>query len=264
MLGLGASYKANKSLELYANFSQNYRSVTFSDISIINPAFAINPNITDEKGNTFDLGIRGKIKKLLSFDLNLFNISYQNRIGFVQKVDRYNSVKSERGNVGNARLYGIESIMDINLASLLKMDNTKYALTSFLNYSYINSEYISAEEVGVKGNKVEFVPTGNIKAGLMFGCKNFALNFQYSHVSQQFTDASNAVEGSISGVIGQIPAYDLVDFSMSYTLNRFKFEFGINNVFDEAYFTRRATGYPGPGIIPSPNQNTYFSTQFKF
>ena len=264
LLGLGTSYKANKSLELYANFSQNYRSVTFTDISIINPAFTINPNITDEKGNTFDLGIRGKIKKLLSFDLNLFNISYQNRIGFVQKVDRYNSVKSERGNVGNARLYGIESLMDINFASWLKMDNTKYALSSFLNYSYINSEYISTEKVGVKGNKVEFVPTDNLKAGLMFGYKNLALNFQYSHVSQQFTDASNAVEGSISGVIGQIPTYNLLDFSMSYTLNKFKFEFGVNNALNEAYFTRRATGYPGPGIIPSPNQNIYFSTQFKF
>jgi len=264
LFGLGASYKAKKSLEFYANFSQNYRSVTFTDISVINPAFSINPNITDEKGNTFDMGIRGKIKKSLSFDLNLFNISYQNRIGFIQKVDRFNSVKSERGNVGNARLYGIESLMDINLASWLKMDDAKYALTSFLNYSYINSEYISAEKVGIKGNKVEFVPTDNLKAGLMFGYKNIALNFQYSYVSQQFTDASNAVQGSISGVIGQIPTYDLIDFSMNYTLNKFKFEFGINNLLNEAYFTRRATGYPGPGIIPSPNQNLYLSTQYKF
>jgi Fe(3+) dicitrate transport protein len=254
----------NKSLEFYANFSQNYRSVTFTDISIINPAFSINPNITDEKGNTFDLGIRGKIKKILSFDLNLFNISYRNRIGFVQKVDRFNSVKSERGNVGNARLYGIESLIDINFVSWLKMDSTKYALSSFLNYSYINSEYISTEKSGIEGNKVEFVPTDNLKAGLMFGYKNLALNFQYSHVSQQFTDASNAVEGSISGVIGQIPTYNLLDFSMSYTLNKFKFEFGINNILNEAYFTRRANGYPGPGIIPSPNQNIYLSTQYKF
>ena len=264
LFGLGASYKVNKSLEFYANFSQNYRSVTFTDISIINPAFSINPNITDEKGNTFDLGIRGKIKKILSFDLNLFNISYRNRIGFVQKVDRFNSVKSERGNVGNARLYGIESLIDINFVSWLKMDSTKYALSSFLNYSYINSEYISTEKFGIEGNKVEFVPTDNLKAGLMFGYKNLALNFQYSHVSQQFTDASNAVEGSISGVIGQIPTYNLLDFSMSYTLNKFKFEFGINNILNEAYFTRRANGYPGPGIIPSPNQNIYLSTQYKF
>jgi Fe(3+) dicitrate transport protein len=62
LLGLGLSYK-NKDLELYTNFSQNFRSVTFADISIINPAYAINPNIDDEKGFTFDLGFRGNYRK---------------------------------------------------------------------------------------------------------------------------------------------------------------------------------------------------------
>ena len=40
-----------------------------------------------------------------------------------------------------------------------------------------------------------------------------------------------------------------------------KLEAGINNIFDEIYFTRRATGYPGPGIIPSPPRNTYLTLQ---
>ena len=41
LLGLGIGYKVNIDLDLYSNFSQNYRSVTFADISIINPAYAI-------------------------------------------------------------------------------------------------------------------------------------------------------------------------------------------------------------------------------
>ena len=44
LLGLGLSYKTTDS-EFYTNFSQNFRSVTFADISIINPAYAINPDI---------------------------------------------------------------------------------------------------------------------------------------------------------------------------------------------------------------------------
>ena len=47
-------------------------------------------------------------------------------------------------------------------------------------------------------------------------------------------------------------------------LNKFKFESGINNIFNETYFTRRATGYPGPGIIPSPPRNIYSTIQIKF
>jgi Fe(3+) dicitrate transport protein len=32
---------------------------------------------------------------------------------------------------------------------------------------------------------------------------------------------------------------------------------GVNNIADRAYFTRRATGYPGPGIIPSEGRSFY-------
>ena len=65
LLGLGLSLKTLKSLEIYSNISQNYRSVTFADISIVNPAFAINPEISDERGFTLDLGLRGDIKDLI-------------------------------------------------------------------------------------------------------------------------------------------------------------------------------------------------------
>ena len=264
LLGLGLSYKASQPLEYYSNISQNYRSVTFADISIINPAFSINPNITDEKGYTIDLGIRGKIKKMMSFDLNFFHLSYQNRIGFIQKAFKDGSVKSERGNVGDANLSGLESLIDLNIGELFKMNLKKYSLNSFINYSFIETKYSNSDIQGIKGKKVEFVPKDNLKFGLRYGYKNLTLNMQFSYVSEQFTDSSNAVEGNLSGVIGVIPAYKLVDLSGAFTLNKFRLEFGVNNTLNEAYFTRRATGYPGPGIIPSPGRNFYLSTQYKF
>ena len=264
LLGLGLSYKASQPLEYYSNISQNYRSVTFADISIINPAFSINPNITDEKGYTIDLGIRGRIKKVMSFDLNFFHLSYQNRIGFIQKAIKDGSVKSERGNVGDANLSGLESLIDLNIGELFKMNLKKYSLNSFINYSFIETRYSNSDIQGIKGKKVEFVPKDNLKFGLRYGYKNLTLNMQFSYVSEQFTDSSNAVEGNLSGVIGVIPAYKLVDLSGAFKLNKFKLEFGINNTLNEAYFTRRATGYPGPGIIPSPGRNFYLSTQYKF
>ena len=264
LLGLGLSYRFSPSLELYANGSQNYRSVTFTDISIINPAYTINPEISDEKGFTLDLGFRGNLKKLLSFDANFFHLSYQDRIGFIQKAYRDGSVKSERGNVGDAELSGLEFLLDINFTEWFKLDSQKFSVNSFINYAYIDSKFTSSETPGVVGKRVEFVPTTNLKTGFRLGYKNLSLNLQYTYVTEQYTDSSNAVEGSISGVIGQIPTYKLLDFSGSFILSRFKFEFGVNNLFNEAYFARRATGYPGPGIIPSPNRNLYLTTQFTF
>ena len=39
---------------------------------------------------------------------------------------------------------------------------------------------------------------------------------------------------------------------------------GINNILDNYYFTRRATGYPGPGIIPSQNRNYTVTLQLNY
>ncbi|MEN3324517.1 TonB-dependent receptor [Mariniflexile soesokkakense] len=262
LLGLGLSYKPTVSFEAYGNISQNYRSVTFSDINIINPAFAINPNITDEKGFTADLGIRGNYKSILSYDLGVFGLFYNGRIGFVQKVQSDNSIKNERGNVGDAVMYGVESLFDFNLKKIFNLSND-FSFNYFINTSIINSEYTESETLGVKGNKVEFVPDLNLKTGLKFGYKDLLASVQYTYLSQQFTDASNAVGGNISGVIGEIPSYDVLDVSLAYTYKRFKLETGINNLLNNAYFTRRATGYPGPGIIPSAPRNWYTTLQIK-
>ena len=154
LLGLGLGYNASDKIEFYGNISQNYRSVTFADISIINPAFIINPNITDERGFTADVGIRGKNLKLFSFDINIFRINYNNRIGFLQKKFSDGSVKTERGNVGDAVIYGFESLADFNIVEALKIDKKNYSFNYFINLSLIDSEYVSSETPGIEGKKL--------------------------------------------------------------------------------------------------------------
>ena len=144
------------------------------------------------------------------------------------------------------------------------LKNNDFDLNYFINYSLINSKYLKSNQVGIEGKSVEFVPKHNLKTGLKFGYKNLSFNIQYSYISKQFTDSSNAEEGNLSGVIGQIPEYRLLDFSVAYKLKKVKFESGVNNLLNEKYFTRRATGYPGPGIIPSAPRNMYVTIEIKF
>ena len=263
LFGVGLSYKPTNYLEFYNNVSQNYRSVTFADISIVNPAFAINPNITDEKGYNIDFGVRGIFNKTISYDLSIFGLFYNDRIGFVQKVFEDGNVKSERGNVGNASIYGFESLVDVNLTKLLNIDPI-YGASLFANTSIIDSKYTASSINGITGKKVEFVPKVNLKTGFKFTYKDFASSIQYTFLSEQFTDASNSIDSNLSGIIGVLPSYDVLDLSFSYKYQNFKIESGINNVLNSAYFTRRATGYPGPGIIPSPPRNSYITIEWKF
>jgi len=50
-----------------------------------------------------------------------------------------------------------------------------------------------------------------------------------------------------------------MDLNFGYKYWKFSFNAGIENITDNKYFTRRATGYPGPGIIPSSGR-TFFVT----
>tara|TARA_Y100000385_G_scaffold38578_1_gene35935 strand:+ start:9064 stop:11490 length:2427 start_codon:yes stop_codon:yes gene_type:complete len=263
LFGVGTSYKPTEYLEIYNNISQNYRSVTFADISIVNPAYVINPNITDEEGYNLDFGVRGVFNKTISYDISLFGLFYNERIGFVQKVFQDGNVKSERGNVGNAVIYGLESLVDFNLVKLFDI-NYDYGASFFINTSIIDSKYESSDINGITGKKVEFVPNLNFKSGFKFSFKDFSSNIQYTYMSEQFTDASNSKDSNLSGVIGILPSYDVLDISFGYKYQNLKVETGVNNVLDNAYFTRRATGYPGPGIIPSPPQNVYLTVGLKF
>jgi Fe(3+) dicitrate transport protein len=258
LLGVGASYKFNNSLEYYGNITQNYRSVTFSDISTANPAFEISKDITDEKGFSIDAGLRGNYKNYLSYDANIFGLFYNDRINIYTRVDG----KAERDNIGDARILGIESLIDFNIKKFLT-NSSEYVFNYFINTSFISSKYTKSQKNGIVNNEVEFIPNMNIKTGIRFGYKNFLSSIQYSYLSSQFSDATNAKGGSISGVTGEIPAYDILDISASYKYKFLKLETGINNVLDKKYFTRRATGYPGPGIIPSSPRNYYVGLELK-
>ncbi|MBK43618.1 MAG: TonB-dependent receptor [Flavobacteriaceae bacterium] len=263
LLGLGISYKPTNFIEFYGNLSQNYRSVTFADISIINPAFVISPDITDEKGSTMDVGVRGVYKNYISYDVSLFSLIYDDRIGFLQKLFPDGNVRSERGNIGKARIFGFESLFDLNINKLFSLDNNIQS-NIFFNTSVIDSKYTSSQANGIVGNRVEFVPRLNFKTGIKFSYKDFTTNFLYSYISEQFTDATNAIDSNIGGVIGAIPSYNILDFGLSYKWKNFRLESGINNALNNSYFTRRATGYPGPGIIPSPPRNFYVTLEVNF
>ncbi len=230
LLGLGVSNEFNPNLELYWNFSQNYRSVTFSDIRTVNPSFIIDENIQDENGYTSDIGLRGKWKKYVSYDIGGYVMMYKDRIGIVFD-NRANRVRT---NIGDAMIYGLELFADWNLIETLKGDNQNVKFNWFVNAAFTGSKYLNAIEGNnnVDGNKVEFIPDVNIKTGLNMGYKNLLASIQFTSMSEQYTDAENsgiAEPGSArEGVIGEIPAYQILDFSLSYSYKMLRLESGVN------------------------------------
>jgi Fe(3+) dicitrate transport protein len=262
LAGLGIGYKPFKDgqlMEVYGNISQNYRAINFTDIRVNNPNVLIDPNIKDEYGFTGELGLRGRIKSSFIYNVSGFYIFYGDKIGLAPE-----GIKRIRTNLGNARNVGLETFFELDILKLIKGDSSKYSLSVYSNFSYINATYITSKEPAYVGKEVEFVPNYTVRTGIRFGNKKFDINLKYSYVSSQFTDATNAVASSPDATIGQIPSYYILDMSASYTFKKwFKLEAGITNMTNNMYFTRRATGYPGPGILPSEGIGGYLTLQFK-
>ena len=276
LLGVGLSYRRSEQLEIFANLSENYRSVTFNDIRTVNPSFQVDPDIRDERGYTADIGVRGR-RMRWTYNANVFALRYGNRLGEVLTPEiRPNADGEEvetgrivrlRGNIGAAFLYGLESLVEYRaLDGVSVRREVPYTLTAFANTSVTDSRYTSSATPGVEGNEVEFIPRLNLKTGLRFGYGDLLGSLQYSYLSRQFTDASNAEQDrndNQSGIVGSIPAYGVADLSLSYRYRRWTLESGVNNLLHSVYFTRRATGYPGPGIIPSAGRTVYLTVGVK-
>lgn len=269
--GIGINYNIKNTIDFYTNFTQNYRSINFADMQIVNRNFRIDPDLKDETGYNFDLGVRGMLAKKFSFDVSGFVLLYDNRIGSIDKIDESTFIPYRyRTNISEAVIKGVESTLELDVWKMLFSDTSKISLTTFFNFSVIDARYVNSQSSAIDNKLVEFVPPINFKTGVTFGTKQFAISYQYTFVQEHYTDATNAgkaADGSLvfvpTAIIGTIPSYSVMDLSFRYTYNILQFEFGANNLTNTLYFTRRATGYPGPGIIPSTVRNYYFTLQVK-
>ncbi len=264
LTGIGTSYKIKDDLELYANFSQNYRPINFTDLAVQNPNIVVDSLLQDEKGFNFDIGLRGNIiGGKIKLDATAFILKYNNRIGIkdiiVQNEIGVNSLVDFRTNIGNALIYGLETYVESDLVKFIK-EESKIKCVVFSNLSFIQGKYQSGG-TGIQGNDVELIPPLNWKTGFTFYWKDLKTSLQYSLTTQHFSDATNA-EFVANATRGIIPTYSVLDFSTAYTWKWFTLSFGINNLANQNYFTRRTASYPGPGIIPAQGRNYYVSLKF--
>jgi Fe(3+) dicitrate transport protein len=230
---------------------------------LTNYSLEIDPNMKDESGYSFDIGARSEKTQFYNYDISCFYLNYDNRIGEIQFYNEYDRVLRRRGNIGQAVIMGIESYAEADFLRILRPKEEHFSGVLFVNAAFIQSEYKKSASTAVVGKQVEFVPKVNTKTGIRLGWKELKASFQYSYLSNQFSDATNAKLGGETAIVGLIPAYEIMDISLSYQFKWLKVEGSVNNLADAMYFTRRATGYPGPGILPSDGRTYYLTLQVK-
>ena len=265
------------STNIYGNITQAFRPVLFSDITPPAVTDVVDPNLRDASGYNADLGYRGTVKGFLNFDFSLFYLSYNNRIGLVRQFinnDPNQGTFLFRTNLGETVNKGIEGFVNMNVTKFFGIDNTfgnidVFSTTSFIDSRYTDFRISSASgaapntiitETNLAGNRVENAPRYIHNFGLSWSKTQFSATLQYKTSGKIFTDANNTKAASANGVTGLLDGYKVMDLSAEYKfLKNYNIRSGINNLTNEDYATRRASGYPGPGILPGEGRTFFIS-----
>ncbi|MGQ0740327.1 MAG: TonB-dependent receptor family protein [Bacteroidota bacterium] len=262
LAGMGAEYHITSGTEFYGNITQAYRPIQFANLQAPPTTDVVDQDLKDSKGYNIDLGYRGKLKNYLQFDVSVYYMQYNNRIGTVtvSGTPSYRLIT----NVGSSTSKGIESYIEFNPWRAFAK-NTKADIIVFGSYGYTHARYGNDhKDAATKGKKVENAPEHIFRGGITAGYKSFLLTTQVSHVDETFSDANNTVIPTANGNNGLIPSYTVTDLTATYKFSKgLNFKAGVNNLFDKRYFTRRAGGYPGPGVLPGDSRTFFISVGAK-
>ena len=262
LVGIGSEYHITKSTEIYANFTQAYRPIQFANLQAPPTTDVVDPNLKDAKGYNIDLGYRGRIRSFMQFDLSGFYLQYNNRVGTITPTGAAYRLIT---NVGASTSKGFEGYAEFNAVKAFT-NNSNSDLIIFGSYGYTDAKYSGDhKDAATKGKKVENAPTSIFRGGITAGYKGFLLTGQLSYVGETYSDANNTILPTASGQTGLIPSYTVTDLTATYKISSsMNIKAGMNNLFDTRYFTRRAGGYPGPGVLPADGRNLFISIAAKF
>jgi Fe(3+) dicitrate transport protein len=269
LFGAGIQYKITPDISAYGNFSQAYRPVLYSDLTPSASTAVVDPNIKDADGYNSDIGIRGRIKDIFIFDVNAFYLYYDNRIGNLTLLSDSGTTYIYKTNVGTSASAGFESFAELHPLHFsqqsMKSDVAIFVTAAFDHATYVKGDItVNGSNTDITGNKLEAAPEWIIHSGITYAYQNLSATFEYSYVSDSYSDANNT-EFNLTGATGVVPGYSIMDISLNYDfLSNYSLRAGINNLANAEYFTRRSEIYPGPGILPSDGRTFFISLGGKF
>lgn len=264
LLGVSFEYHLNGNSRFYGGWSQSYRPVIFADIIPANPYEKADKNLSDAYGHTSELGFQGKsANQKFRFSGNLFEMMYRNRMG-KQVIQQGGETFVYRTNIGNSITYGLESYMSYGARLIKNTSLSIFNSTSLMKGVYLNGEVTNGDRnVSIEGNLLQTVPQVISRTGMTLTADKWSSTLLFSYTSSFYSDPLNT-EFIENGTAGKVPAYALLDWNSSVQLTGYLgVRLGVSNIFDTVYFTKRPSGYPGPGIWTSDGRSVVLTASIK-
>ncbi len=264
LLGVTTQYVLKNNNSFYAGWSQAYRPVLFKDLVPGSVYEKIDKDLMDASGYNLEAGFRGSLKSL-RWDVSVFHLQYNHRMGTQAMYDENNIFYLYRTNIGNAATEGVEVFAEYGTRAFRNVSISVFTSTSLFHGVYTDGVIRSGDDnVDISGNRIESVPEVISRNGLNIQRKKISVSFLYSYVGKSFADALNTESPSPNGAVGIVPAYGLLDINSTFLiLDQITLRVNLSNVTNKQYFTKRPAFYPGPGVWASDGRSLVISFGFR-
>lgn len=239
-------------LEIYGNFSQAYRPITYGELVPTSATGVVNSDLEEGHSLQGELGLRGKPLPYLNFDMSGFWYNFEDQIAEIGNTTL---------NAGDARYFGFEAAVELDVLTLASggMESPWVNLNLYGNVTLIDGEFTSgAPGFDVEGNTPAYAPNYQFKTGVIYRWKDMVkVGFIGTIVDDHFSNADN-------GFQHVIPSYQVWDLTAEVNVWRGRVGVGvfagIKNLFDEDFWAE----IRDEGIVPAYGRNYYGGLKVEF
>lgn len=253
LVGLGAAYELPaQQARLYANVSQSYRPMIFTEAVPNGATTIVNADLEEGRALQYEIGYRTAALRGLVFDASVFVLEFDNQIGSTTLPSGFSSV----ANVGRAVHRGVELGLSFDLLARTatrvgRADQP--ALNLYANALLLDAEF---KEGANRGKTPQYAPDHVVRTGLVYTRGDrLKLALTGTLSADSFADDGNSASR-------YVPAYAVWDVTAEWRVpgSPFRLIGGINNVLDEDYYSR----IRNDGIDPAPGRNFYLGAALEF
>lgn len=274
LFGLGISYEVARKTEIYANASQSYRPKIFTQAVPTGGTTVVPQDLQEGEAWQYDIGFRGNPRPWVSWDVSGFLLDFDNQIGTIALPGGRSTV----ANVGRAQHWGVEAAAELDVIGLIdalrgepapaptgKDSKTvvtpaeqslvdRYgSLSLYGNLTLLDAEFVSGPQ---EGKTPRYAPDYLVRAGVIYRWQDrFKVAFLGTFVGDSFADDANTPQRAVPAYM----AWDLTAEAKVYK-DIVSVNAGINNLFDEDYYSR----ITDTGIDPGYGRNYYGGISLKF
>ena len=185
-------------LEIYGNFSQAYRPITYGELVPTSATGTVNSNLEEGHSLQYELGLRGKPLPYLNFDMSGFYYSFDDQVAEIGKLLREMRMTRVTS--------GFEAAAELNILALINggAQSPYGRLNLYGNVTWLDAEF-TAGSAG--SNTPQYAPDYQLKTGAIYRWKEMVkVGFIGMILDHHFSNPDN-------GFQHVIPAYNVWDLT---------------------------------------------------